>query len=184
MTDISLHLLDVAENSTRAGADLVMIRLIVNTITDQLTITIEDNGCGMDQTELEQVSDPFYTSRTTRKVGLGIPFFKYAAEITGGYFNIDSQKGVGTKVSAVFMLSHIDRIPIGDINTTIHTLIVYHPATDFIYHYQYNDKKFSLDTREFRSILGDISFQTPEVSNYIMDYLKENQSETDNGAVY
>ena len=152
--------------------------------SDRLTVVIDDNGCGMTEEQVTQVTDPFFTSRTTRKVGLGVPFFKFAAESTGGSFTITSKPGVGTTVKAVFVLSHIDRIPLGDINTTVHTLVVYHPETDFLYRYQYNDRSFTLDTREFRQVLGDIPFDTPDISAYIMDYLNENKLETDGGAVY
>ena len=184
MPEISLNVLDVAENSTRAGASLVNITVKADFLNDQLTIIIDDNGCGMTPQQVEQVTDPFFTSRTTRKVGLGVPFFKLAAESTGGSFTIISQPNVGTKVTAVFILSHIDRMPLGDINTTIHTLVVYHPETDFVYRYQYNNRSFTLDTREFRQVLGDIPFDTPEISAYIMDYLNENKQETDGGASY
>ena len=184
MPEISLNVLDVAENSTRAGASLVNITVKADFLNDQLTIIIDDNGCGMTPQQVEQVTDPFFTIRTTRKVGLGVPFFKLAAESTGGSFTIISQPNVGTKVTAVFILSHIDRMPLGDINTTIHTLVVYHPETDFVYRYQYNNRSFTLDTREFRQVLGDIPFDTPEISAYIMDYLNENKQETDGGASY
>lgn len=185
MTEISLNILDVAENSTRAGASLVSITVDADFTSDRLTVVIDDNGCGMTPEQVEQVTDPFFTSRTTRKVGLGVPFFKMAAESTGGSFSITSRPGAGTTVTAVFVLSHIDRMPLGDISTTIHTLVVYHPGTDFLYHYKYNDRSFVLDTREFRQILGDdISFDTPDISAYIMDYLNENKLETDGGAVY
>lgn len=184
MTEISLNILDVAENSTRAGATLVTITVEADFSKDLLTVVIGDNGCGMTAEQVERVTDPFYTSRTTRKVGLGVPFFKFAAESTGGSFSITSQPGVGTTVTAVFVLSHIDRMPLGDINTTIHTLVVYHLDTDFVYRYRYNDRSFTLDTREFRQILGDIPFDSPEISAYIMDYLNENKLETDGGALY
>lgn len=151
---------------------------------DRLTVSIKDDGCGMTPAQVNNVTDPFFTSRTTRKVGLGVPFFKYAAESTGGSFMIESRPGEGTEVTAVFVLSHIDRMPLGDMNATIHTLIVYHPNTDFLYTYQYNDQAFTLDTRQFREILGDIPFDSPEISAYIMDYLTENQLEADGGAVY
>lgn len=184
MPEISLNVLDVAENSTKAGATLVSIRVDADTEADQLAITIEDNGCGMTPEQTAQVTDPFFTSRTTRKVGLGVPFFKYAAESTGGSFSIESQVGVGTTVTAVFVLSHIDRMPLGDMASTIHTLVAYHPDTDFVYQYCYNHREFTLDTREFREILGDVPFSEPEISAYILDYLTENKLETDQGAVY
>lgn len=114
---------------------------------------------------------------------MAFPFFKYAAESTGGSFTIDSTPGVGTTVTAVFGLSHIDRMPLGDMNGTIETLITCHPDTDFLYTYRYNDASFVLDTREFREILRDTPFDTPEVSAYIKEYLAENKLETDGGAV-
>lgn len=184
MTEISLNVLDVAENSTRAGASLVRITVAADTTADRLSITIADNGCGMTPEQVAQVTDPFFTSRTTRKVGLGVPFFKYAAEAAGGSFSIESEPGIGTTVTAVFVLSHIDRMPLGDITSTIHTLVVYHPETDFVYSYRYNDKSFTMDTREFKAILGDISFDTPEISAYILEFLNENKLETDGGAQY
>ncbi len=184
MTEISLNILDVAENSTRAKASLVQISVDADTASDRLTVIIEDDGCGMTEEQVAKVIDPFFTSRTTRKVGLGVPFFKYAAESTGGSFEIRSEPGVGTVVTAVFVLSHIDRMPLGDITSTIHTLVVYHPDTDFLYRYSYNGHSFTLDTREFRQILGDVPFDTPEISEYIREYLTENKQETDGGALY
>lgn len=184
MTEISLNILDVAENSTQAGAALVSITVDADFQADRMTVTIADDGCGMTAEQVERVTDPFFTSRTTRKVGLGVPFFKYAAESTGGSFSIRSEVGKGTVVTAVFVLSHIDRMPLGDISSTIHTLVVYHPETDFIYRYCYNGQSFTLDTREFRQILGDVPFNVPEISSYIMEYLTDNKLETDGGAVY
>ncbi len=184
MTEISLNILDVAENSTRAGAKLVQITVDADFPADRLTVTIADDGCGMTPEQVARVTDPFFTSRTTRKVGLGVPFFKLAAESTGGSFSIESEAGAGTTVTAVFVLSHIDRMPLGDISSTIHTLVVYHPETDFLYRYRYNGREFTLDTREFKEILGDIPFSEPEISAYILDLLNENKLETDGGAVY
>ena len=184
MPEISLNILDVAENSTRAGASLVEITVDADTKKDRLTVIIKDDGCGMTKEQVSQVTDPFFTSRTTRKVGLGVPFFKYAAESTGGSFTIQSELGAGTVVTAVFVLSHIDRMPLGDITSTIHTLVVFHPESQFLYRYCYNGASFTLDTREFKQILGDVPFHTPEVSDYIREYLTENKLDTDGGAVY
>ena len=183
MTEISLNVLDVSENSTRAGASLVTILVTADTADDKLTIVIADDGCGMTEEQVAHVTDPFFTTRTTRKVGLGIPFFKYAAESTGGNFHIESEPGKGTSVTAVFGLSHIDRMPLGDITSTIHNLIIYHPDTDFIYTYQYDDSSFTLDTRQMREILDGIPLNAPEVSDYILEYLTENKQETDGGAI-
>ena len=157
-----MNILDVAENSTRAGASLVQITVDVQPDLDRLTVIIADDGCGMTKEQVERVTDPFYTSRTTRKVGLGVPFFKLAAESTGGSFSIESEPGKGTTVTAVFTLNHID----------------------FLYVYRCGEKEFSLDTREMRAILGDVSLTTPEISSYIKDYLTENKLETDGGTVY
>lgn len=184
MTEISLNVLDVANNSISAKASLIEITVCVNRSTDKLTITIVDNGCGMTQEQISHVEDPFYTTRTTRKVGLGVPFFKLAALSTGGNFQITSEPGIGTKVIAVFGLSHIDRMPLGDMCSTIRTLITMNAQIDFIYIYEFDGNLFQLDTREFREILGDIPFQAPEVSAYIKEYLEENQKEVDGGFLY
>ncbi len=183
MPEISLNVLDVAENSIRAEAKLVQILVTVDPDRDQLTIQIIDDGKGMTEEQVAKVTDPFFTTRTTRKVGLGIPFFKLAAEAAGGSFQIKSVPGDGTEVTAVFGLSNIDRMPLGDISSTIHTLIVYNPQTDFYYRYSYGSSAFELDTRQIKEILGGVPLDTPEVSAYIKEYLEENKSETDGGAL-
>ena len=178
-----MHSLDVAENSIRAKATLVEITVSVQPGEDRLTVLIKDDGCGMDAEQLRHVQDPFFTTRKTRKIGLGVPFFKQAAESTGGTFRIESEKGKGTTVEAVFILSHIDRMPLGDITATIHTLIVFNETTDFLYTYQYKDRQFILDTRQMRKIIGDdISFAEKEISVFIKEYLQVNKEETDDGA--
>ena len=120
MTEISLNILDVTENSTRAGAKVVHITVDADEEKDLLTVIIEDDGCGMSKEQLASVKDPFFTTRSTRKVGLGVPFFREAALPAGGSFDITSEEGVGTKVTAEFQLSNIDRMPLGDITGTIH----------------------------------------------------------------
>ena len=177
MPELSLNVLDVTENSTRAGATLVEISVLANSLADTLTITIKDNGCGMTAEQVASVEDPFFTTRTTRKVGLGVPFFKMAALCTDGDFRIDSTLGVGTTVTAIFGLSHIDRMPLGDMVSTIHTLITMHDDIDFVYQFAVDDREFTLDTREFREILGDVSYKEPEVSTYIKEFLKENEAD-------
>lgn len=183
MPEIALNILDIAENSVRAEASLIEITVSAQLQEDTLTVVIADNGCGMTREEKESVLDPFYTTRTTRKVGLGVPFFKQAAESTGGSFRIDSEKGKGTAVTAVFGMSHIDRMPLGDISASVYTLIAFHEEIDFRYTYICGEKSFSLDTREMRAMLGEgISFSEPEVSAFIKEYLEENKRETDGGA--
>lgn len=181
MPEISMNVLDIAENSVRAEAALIEIGVAVDEAADTLTIVIKDDGCGMTKEQVAHVEDPFFTTRTTRKVGLGVPFYKMAALSTGGDFAIESEPGKGTEVRAVFGLSHIDRMPLGDINGTIHTLITFNTHIDFRYTYRYNDREFVLDTREFREILEGVPLDTPEVSQYIRDYLEENKTETDGG---
>lgn len=183
MPEISLNILDVAENSVRAEASLIEITVSVKPGDDTLTVWIRDNGCGMTPEQVSNVQDPFYTTRTTRKVGLGVPFFKQAAESTDGSFQITSELGKGTTVKAVFTLSHIDRMPLGDISSTIHTLIVFNEKSDFRYTYEYGENGFVLDTRQMREMLGDeISFSEPEVSSFIRQYLETNKAEMDGGA--
>ncbi len=182
MPEIALNVLDIAQNSVRAEASLIQIRVDVNEQADTLTIIIEDNGCGMTPEQVAHVEDPFFTTRTTRKIGLGVPFFKLAAISTGGSFSIVSEPGKGTVVTAVFGLSHIDRMPLGDINGTIHTLITFNTSIDFLYVYRFNDKSFTLDTREFKKILENVPLDVPEVSQYIREFLNENKLETDGGA--
>ncbi len=181
MTEISLNVLDITENSVKAKASLIKITVDANTAADRLSITIDDNGCGMTSEQLSKVTDPFFTTRTTRKVGLGVPFFKQSAEMTGGSFDIRSTPGVGTVISASYVLSSIDRMPLGDMVSTMHQLIVMHQQCDFLYRYSYNDKSFTLDTREFRDTLGDIPFDVPEVSLFIKNFLKENTEEVNAG---
>ena len=180
--EISLNILDVVQNSVKAGAKLTTLECLVDTKADTLTVIIDDDGCGMTKEQVEAVTDPFFTTRTTRKVGLGVPFFKMAAESTGGSFDMVSEKGVGTKVTCIFVLSSIDRMPLGDMVTTVHMLVTQSGDMDLVYHYRVDDNEFTLDTREFKEILGtDVSFSEPEVSAYIKDFLKENTDEVNAG---
>ncbi|MCR5685564.1 MAG: ATP-binding protein [Lachnospiraceae bacterium] len=177
MPEISLNILDVAENCVKAKASLVELTVRADSGQNTLTVIIKDNGCGMSKEQVEAVTDPFFTTRTTRKVGLGVPFFKMAAESSGGSFGIESELGVGTVVTAVFMLDSIDRMPLGDMVSTMHMLITMNEHMDFVYNYSVDGREFTLDTRQFREVLGDVSFAEPEVSAYIRDFLKENTAE-------
>jgi hypothetical protein len=183
MPEISMSVLDIAENSTRARASLVQISITIDTEEDLMTLIIEDDGCGMTPEQVARVTDPFFTTRTTRKVGLGVPFLREAAEAAEGTFTIESEPGVGTKDTATFRYSSIDRMPLGDISATIQQLIVYHPETDFLYTYSFDGASFSLDTREMKEILGGVSLSEPEVAAYILEYLEENKRDCDGGAV-
>lgn len=181
MPELSLNILDITNNSIRAEATFIVIKITINTNSDLLSVFIQDNGNGMSNELLQKVEDPFFTTRTTRSVGLGVPFFKLAALSTNGSFSIKSNPGTGTTISATFGLSHIDRMPLGDITSTMHTLITLNQTIDFLYTYQYNTKSFTLDTREFREILDNIPFSNKEVSSYIKEYLEDNKIDVDGG---
>ena len=177
MKELSLNILDVAENSVKAKASLTEILLTEG--NDTLTLVIKDNGCGMTQEILMGVTDPFYTTRTTRKVGLGIPLLKMSAEMTGGSFKIESVSitddavNHGTTVTAVFNKKHIDFTPLGDIVSTVVTLIQGHPDCDFLYKHTADDNEISLDTRELREVLEDVPLDSYEVIKWIEGNLKE-----------
>ena len=174
MRELSLNILDVAQNSITAGASLITIEVTENTVDKTMLIGIYDNGKGMTKEQLEAVRDPFFTTRTTRKVGMGIPLFKMAAEMTGGRLEIESEVGRGTKVKAFFRTDHLDFIPVGDMTSTIMTLITMNETTDFVYTRRINEKSFTLDTKALREILGDVPFGEPTISAWLRDYIEEN----------
>ncbi len=173
MRELSLNILDVAQNSISAGASLVEIVIDENTAAQTLSIMIKDDGCGMDGETLKNVQDPFFTTRTTRKVGMGIPLFKMAAEMTGGGFSIDSAVGKGTCVKADFKTDNVDFTPLGDIDSTVVTLVTMNTGIDFAYTLKVNDSEFTLSTAQLKELLGDVPLDMPEVVMWIKDYLKE-----------
>ena len=178
MLEISLHILDIVNNSVKANASLISVEVREAIAENILEIKIGDNGCGMDQEFLSQVLDPFRTTRTTRKVGMGLSLFKAAAENTGGSLKIDSQKDVGTNVKVQFVYDHIDRQPLGDMGETMLTLISGNTSIDFVYTHSVDDKVFSLDTREVKQILGeDVSLGSPEIVRWLSEYIKEGLEE-------
>ena len=177
MREIALHILDIAQNSVVAGATLVEIDVAESYPEDLLTVKITDNGCGMSAEFLKKVVDPFTTKRTTRKVGLGIPLFKLAAENTGGTFDISSEPGKGTVVTAKFVHSHIDRQPLGNMTETILGLITAYENVDFLYRHSVDDKEFVLDTSELKKVLGDVPFSNPEVYVWLLEYMTEGENE-------
>ncbi len=171
--DLSQHLLDIAENGVKAGATQLHITIEENLREDRLALTIQDNGCGMDAQALSQVTDPWFTTRTTRKVGLGIPFLKQAAEMCGGNFAIQSTIGKGTTISATFQYGHIDRPPLGDVVGTLLCMMVGFQGVDVVYRHRVNDHEFTLDTREIREILGEVTFSDPDVLAFLRSNLSE-----------
>lgn len=177
MRELSLNILDIVQNSITAGASRITIRVEEELSADRLLIAIEDNGKGMTAEQVAQVMDPFYTTRTTRKVGMGIPLFRMAAEMAGGELAVHSAPGAGTTIAAVFHLSHIDRMPLGDMADTLLTLIRLNPGSDFVYRHRVDGAEFELDTRAMREILGDVPLNEPEVMEWLGDYLAQGLTE-------
>ena len=177
MKDLSLNLLDIAENSVKAGASLT--QLLITEQDGVLTFRVVDDGCGMTEEVLNGVTDPFYTTRTTRKVGLGLPLLRMAAEMTGGSMEVASRHqdaypdNHGTEVTAVFHTDHIDCPPVGDLVATVTTLIQGHPDTDFHFVHTIGEKQVELDTRQLREILGEVSLAEYEVLQWISGYLSD-----------
>jgi hypothetical protein len=177
--DLSQHILDIAENSATAGATLLNIDIAENFVEDTLSIIVRDNGKGMDSEMLLRVTDPWVTTRTTRKVGLGIPFLKQTAEMCGGSFDITSNPGCGTATQATFQHSHIDRPPLGDLVGTLLCIIVGNPQLNLVYQHEVVDdhrdhRRFVFDSRELREILGpEIPFSDAEVLAYIRGTISE-----------
>ena len=174
MDELSLNILDIAQNSIAADAKLVEIGVTELDAADSLVINVRDNGKGMSGEFLKTVENPFVTTRTTRKIGLGISFLKEAAELTGGKIEIRSAPGVGTEISAEFTKSHIDRQPVGDITGTMVALVTLNPDIDFIFRYTVNENEFVFTTMEVRDILGDdAKLNTPPVAAFLDDYIRE-----------
>lgn len=177
MKEISLHVLDIAQNSITAGAAHLELRLEEDG-AGRLTMTVADDGKGMSPELLARVMDPFSTTRTTRKMGLGLPLLRLAAEQTGGSLHIESTEGVGTTVKAVFDTTHIDCPPAGDLGSTVSLLVQGAPNLELRYVRRTPRGEFVLDTRELRAELGtDVSLAEPEVALWVQDYVREQEQE-------
>ncbi len=179
MKELSLNILDITQNSISAGADNIEISLVEDN-DHLLTLVIQDDGCGMSSDIVERVTNPFYTTRTTRKVGMGIPLLKLAAEQAGGRLEIssltanDDPINHGTRVKATFYTNNIDFTPIGDIVSTICVIIQGHPEINYVFRHITPEKSVELDTRQMREVLGeDVSLGEPEVIAWISEFLKE-----------
>ena len=179
MKDLSMHIMDILQNSTRAKANNITLEVLENHDADTLTLIFKDDGCGMSAEMVEKVTNPFFTTRTTRKVGLGLPLLKQNTEMTGGSMTIKSEVGVGTTVTAVFGLTHLDRPPMGDLAGTMVLTIAAHPEIHFILHFQRvkdgaEQTDYILDTDELYEALDGVSMQEPEVMAYIKEMVEEN----------
>ncbi|MBR3316118.1 MAG: sensor histidine kinase [Atopobiaceae bacterium] len=181
MKELSLNILDVAENSVKAGASLTQI--LVTERNHVLTIEIIDDGCGMSEDVVRSVTDPFYTTRTTRSVGMGVPLLKLACEQTEGTLTIESvteeadPERHGTHLTATFNMDHIDFTPLGDVSSTVLTLIQGHPDTDFLFQHETDRGVVKLDTRELREVLEDVPLNSYDVMEWVGAYLREQYEE-------
>lgn len=179
-----MHLLDIAQNSITAGASFVDIKFTINEESNELVFTVLDNGRGMDEKTLKDIKSPFYTSRTTRKVGLGIPMLINTAQTSGGYVELSSQIGAGTKIKAVFGLDNVDRPPLGDLAGSMLTLIYASESTDIKFYYnKVGGEDFAIDTRELRKALDGIALSEPSVMSFVRDYIYEGIKLVNNGGV-
>ncbi|HSL31670.1 MAG TPA: ATP-binding protein [Anaerolineales bacterium] len=178
MREIALHLLDIAENSVAAASKNISLHVHEDLYHDRLSACVIDDGRGMDAATAQRVQDPFYTTRTTRNVGLGIPLLKLAAEMSEGTFSLQSEPGMGAWVEAEFRHSHIDRMPLGDLSATFLTLLVSHPQINWTFLYRVTDqdkqsRDFLLESAELKSQLGEISFTEPEVLTFVRSLFEE-----------
>jgi signal transduction histidine kinase len=173
LQELSLNILDVANNSVKAGAKLINISLTYDD-KNHLKLIVSDDGSGMAKEVLSKLKDPFYTSRSTRKVGFGIPFLTLLAEQTVGYVEIESELGVGTKITALFDTNSIDMLPIGNLGSTASTLISGSPDVDFVFHISRGNSEFTLDSTEIKELLDGVPVSTPQVALFIEEYANDN----------
>ncbi len=167
MLELSMHILDLVQNSLAAQATRVEIRIREDLKQDVFSVEIRDNGRGIPGEMIRKVTDPFFTSRTTREIGLGLPLLKEAAERCGGRLEVESREGEGTKVLAMFQLDHLDRAPLGDMGETLALLITGNPETDFLYHHEVDGESYRLDTREMKEILGPVQLDDPSLFGFV-----------------
>jgi hypothetical protein len=177
MKDLALHILDILQNSVTAGATLVKLQIDEVPEKNQYLVKFSDNGKGMDAEMVQHVTDPFFTTRTTRKVGLGLPLLKQNAERTGGSMTIHSEPGKGTEVEVIFGFSNIDRLPTGDIAGTLALTVSSYPAIEFIYTHHTPEGTFIFDTLEIKESLGDLPINNPLVIAFMKDLISDNLKE-------
>lgn len=181
MDDLSLHILDIIENSVRADATRVTLAIEISKADNILVITIEDNGKGMDAEEIRQCENPFYTTKACKKTGLGISLLKQSALETDGSFSLRSEKGKGTSVTAEFQFDHIDRRPLGDIAKTFYLLIAAFPTVNLLLTFTQNGLSFDVDTAEIKKELEDIPINAPDVLKTLRKHITEGIRSVDKG---
>lgn len=172
MRELALHLLDIAHNSVSAGARNITITIVEDSQVDRLSMSVEDDGVGMDALTVQRVTDPFVTTRTTRNVGLGIPLLKAAAEACNGDLTIQSKPGAGTRIDVFFQRSHIDRMPLGNLAETILTLVVGCPEVHWVFRYQVDGEIFEFDDAPIKEELKDLPLTEPAVLAYLRETLE------------
>ena len=177
MRELSLHLLDIAENSISAKAKNITIEVSEDLRSDLLKLSVQDDGCGMSPEMAASVIDPFVTTRTTRKVGLGIPLLKEAAEACNGFLKLESILGEGTKIFVQFQHSHIDRMPLGDLVTTLLHLVVANPSVHWIFRDQYNDQEFIFDDEPVKAELQGVPLSEPSILSCLREMLQSGIAE-------
>lgn len=177
MNDLSLHIIDIIQNSLSAGAKRIGLTVKEDSANDRLTISIEDNGKGMSREVAAKLEDPFYTTRTTRKVGMGIPLFKQSAMQSGGNLSVESELGKGTVVTAWFELNNIDRPPLGDVANSFVLMVSANPQIHFTLSYVVNENEYTFDSVEVAEVLGDIELSDVRVIRMLEELIKENIKE-------
>ncbi|MDP2857538.1 MAG: ATP-binding protein [Bacillota bacterium] len=184
MVELSLHVLDLIENSVEAGAKTVRVSVRESPDENAIHLSIEDDGKGMDPDLAARVTDPFVTTRTTRKVGLGIPLLKQVAEASGGELRVSSEKGKGTTVVARFCRDHIDRPPLGDMAATIAVALATNPGSRFVYHQEGPGGAFEFDSAAVAEVLGDVPVTDPAVVQWVKQYLRERIEQAQGGGSF
>lgn len=177
MLELALHVLDILQNSVEAGASRVQLSIREDRQADRLTITAADNGRGMDAQTARRVLNPFYTTRTTRHVGLGLPLLAAAADAAGGGLTLESVPGQGTTVQVTFLWSHPDRQPLGDMAGTLLAFLMSERAPDLAYEHRTAAGTFAFDTAAIRAELGEVPLNQPLVAAWLADFLSEGEAE-------
>lgn len=184
MRDLSLHLLDIIQNSVKAGALRIEAEFSADPAMNLLTMVVRDNGCGMPPELARRVTDPFVTTRTTRSVGLGLPLLKEQCELTGGRLTLESEVGTGTVLTAELGLESIDRLPLGEISSTWVVLILADPLIDYRLVMQSPGRRFELGLAEVREQLQEVPLSEPAVLEWIKDYIDEQQENIFGGVLH
>jgi hypothetical protein len=174
MNDLAMHILDIVQNSISAGASNIWIEVLVSIARDLLSISVKDDGKGMTPEMVAKVTDPYCTTRTTRKVGLGLPLLRQGAEQAGGSLSIDSTVGVGTTVKAEYGLSHIDRPPMGDLANAYVLLLGANPDINIVLHYTTDEEDFSISTKELDEALDGLPLNDPQVMKLVYEMVSSN----------